>query len=509
MPFNLSGFSDMGDSGLSAPLLAALLDEHARANLPRYDLFWNYYRNPMDPAGPVSGSRAASGRGFRLAQERGLPPRLTGVSGNASYRSLSGDDRAAARREVVIENDIAWRVHAMVDFLFSRPLKLVSAATDPALRARIEAVLDSAWEASGGMGLLQDAGLLGHVYGHVDLIVRAGTDLGASGSLPFVQPGEGASPSADPAIEAARQVRIEIIEPSRGIPIQNQHDYRLLDGYIIHFRRTSDRVDPSTGRRGIVTQTQIISAVRSALYHDDGRGPRLVHEEENAVEPGRVPVVHIQNVSQPFAYAGLSDVEPLIPLQDELNTRLSDRASRVTMQSFKMYLAKGIDGFDKFPVGPGTIWSTDNPDASVTAFGGDGSSPSEDAHIAQVREAIDKISGVPPLATGVVQAKVGNLSSENALRLTLSGLLARTQRKRLLYGRGIEEASRLVLAALDHAGVLSTSQADRAVRVQWGDPLPSGEVESLAAAKAKSELGVEPGQVLAELGYGRADPGVT
>ena len=42
-------------------------------------------------------------------------------------------------------------------------------------------------------------------------------------------------------------------------------------------------------------------------------------------------------------FEGLSDVEPLISLQDELNTRLCDRANRVTMQSFRMWLGKGID----------------------------------------------------------------------------------------------------------------------------------------------------------------------
>ena len=78
-------------------------------------------------------------------------------------------------------------------------------------------------------------------------------------------------------------------------------------------------------------------------------------------------------------YEGQSEVEPLIPLQDELNTRLSDRANRVTMQSFKMYLAKGLDGFadGSAPVvGPGRVWTTDNPDASMQTFGGDSSSPS-------------------------------------------------------------------------------------------------------------------------------------
>ncbi|MGD9690042.1 MAG: phage portal protein [Phycisphaerales bacterium] len=506
MPFQLAPFGDVGEAGLSAALLAALLDEHRRAALPRAELFWSYYRNALDTSGGTPASRAGASRPYRLAQERGLPARLTGARAPVWH-----DDRAIARREIVIENDIAWRVHAMVDFLFGRSIRLVSAAADPALRERIERALDAAWEASGGMTLLQDAALLAHVHGHVDFVVRAPESLADSFALPS------AERSAHAHLDAARRLRIEVIDPSRGVPITRAADYRELDGYVIHFRRPSTRIDPATGRRGFVLVTEILSGSTRQVYEEDATpshagfaaGPRLVLEEPNFVHPGRVPVVHVQNVSQPFTYSGLSEIEPLIPLQDELNTRLSDRASRVTMQSFKMYLAKGIDGFDKFPVAPGTVWSTDNPDAEISAFGGDGSSPSEDAHIAQIREALDKQSGVPPLATGVVQAKVGNLSSENALRLTLSGLLARTQRKRLLYARGIEQVCGLLLSALDAAGALPTTPGDRAIRVQWPDPLPATETDALAAARAKRDLGVETDQVLGEIGYGRADVGVT
>ena len=99
----------------------------------------------------------------------------------------------------------------------------------------------------------------------------------------------------------------------------------------------------------------------------------LVGEGVNPL--GRVPVVHIQNMSQPYFYEGLSDVEQLISLQDELNTRLSDRASRITLQSFKMYLAKGIEGVGDKPVSPGRMWCTDNPDATIEEFGGDRRQP--------------------------------------------------------------------------------------------------------------------------------------
>jgi hypothetical protein len=173
-----------------------------------------------------------------------------------------------------------------------------------------------------------------------------------------------------------------------------------------------------------------------------------------------------------------------------------------------MYLAKGLDGLGRMTVGPGQVWCTDNPTASIEAFGGDGTSPSEEAHIQEIREALDKASGVPPLASGVVRAKIGNLTSENALRVTLMGLLSKTARKRVTYGRGLAEACRLVLLALHRANILTTDPADRSVRIEWPDPLPRDERDTLDAALKKVELGVPRERVLSELGYAPTDPGI-
>ena len=115
---------------------------------------------------------------------------------------------------------------------------------------------------------------------------------------------------------------------------------------------------------------------------------------------------------------------------------------------------------------------------------------------------------MPPLATGVVQGRVGNLSSANALKITLVGLLAKTERKRVSYGRGLEEMSRLVLTALDAAGVMETDPRDRGLRLVWPDPLPTDVVDETLAAKRKIELGVPTTRVLDELGYEASDPGV-
>lgn len=216
---------------------------------------------------------------------------------------------------------------------------------------------------------------------------------------------------------------------------------------------------------------------------------------------GFLPVVHIQNIAQPYFYEGHSDVEPLIPLQDELNTRLSDRANRITFQSFKMYLGKGIEGFENKPVSPGRMWYTDNPEASIEEFGGDEATPSEGLHIAEIREAMDKVSSVTPLVAGVLKDRLGNLTSAVALRLTLMGMLSKNERKKFTYSDGLKKICRMVLSILDTAGVYKTDVADREVEVIFSSPLPENMSEKLEEAMMKKELGVPTEQVLRELGY--------
>ena len=473
---------------LEPSLLNLLIDEHQADTEPRLRRLWDYYRNPTRPNKPGS----ANG----LAQAEGLPPRLnpSGESGRAAHQP---------GREVVIENDIAWRINTIVSFMFGKPLTIQSTAEDPERAALIQRFLRRVFKHNGGARFFQDLVLLGSIYGYVDVLVRV---------IDNVSPRS----ADDPA--SADRFMLETIEAPRAVPLLSPHDYRQLDAYALHFRRwipqveqnhflsrVRNRVLGGAGRRqrSVVEHTQVWTADTyqqfSARPGVLGGGRKLVTEHVNRL--GRVPVVHIQNLSQPFYYEGLSEVEPLIPLQNELNTRLSDRANRVTFQAFKMYLGKGIENFTERPVGPGQMWSTDNPDASITEFGGDGASPSEEAHIAEVREAMDKSSTVSPLAAGLLRAKVGNLTSENALRIVMMGLLSKIDKKRLTYGHGIECVCELLLHAADVYGILPNRPEERGVRLDWAEPLPDTDSQLLRNALMKIEVGVPRRQVLTELGY--------
>ncbi len=487
MKLDLSPFKD---PNLDDAYVEHLVREEAPTRAAHLGRLWAYYRNDLSPLGaglPAAERRddwVASAKPYHQAQEFGLPARITGRS-HLACGGAGVPQPGIGRKEVVIENDIGWRIDTGVHFLAGRPVRTESLASRPEDARRIEAVLAEVWEASGGISLLQEIALLGAVYGFVDLVVRART--------------------GDEAGDAVRVVSVEAVEAPRVVPILDEADYRRLRYWVQVFRRQTNRVTGGgplarllgrTGRRTGEVETVEILGPHWWQRYEDGR---LADQGANPL--GRVPVVHIQNFAHPMHYEGAGEVEPLIPLQDELNTRLSDRANRVTFQSFKMYLGKGVESFEDRPVAPGRMWSTDNPDASIEAFGGDAASPSEAAHIAELREALDKASGVTPLAAGLLRDRIGHLTSATALKVVLMGTLARLARKRVAYGAGLVEANRLVLDALDRAGVFETAPEDRTTRLHWPDPLPENLGEQLQQAQAKRDLGVPAETVLRELGY--------
>src|SRR4051794_32507819 len=99
---------------------------------PRLRRLWTYYANPLRPRA-VDANDAGSGRPYRLGQEWGLPSRITGVrvsgvnisSAGAGAGVGAGDATACdafdvqdvpgvGRKEVVVENDIGWRIDTLV-----------------------------------------------------------------------------------------------------------------------------------------------------------------------------------------------------------------------------------------------------------------------------------------------------------------------------------------------------------------------------------------------------------
>ena len=504
------------DKSLEGDYLEWLVDTQSADIQKHFGRLWDYYANPKvetTGAGATDRKVNESGRCYVQAQEYGLPARITGLmhtgqAGIFGARPVS----QVQRKEVVIENDIAWRVNAAVDFLFGKPITFVSKSPDEPKSAEIESILKALFAANGDIGFFQDMAVLGSVYGFVDCFVRPGDKIIeriTSSSSQSLSADSRYAGSLDDVLQFAQTIDLELIEAPRALPVLEENDYKKIRYYVQHFGQKKNALSKKNSflarllsggtqagdNRRVVAVTEITSDNAWQRYEDK----QLV--AEGRMPWGFLPVVHIQNIAQPYYYEGLSEVETLIPLQDELNTRLSDRASRITFQSFKMYLGKGIEGFEDKPVAPGRMWYTDNPEASIEEFGGDDATPSEALHIAEIREAMDKVSAVTPLVAGVLKNKLGNLTSAVALRLTLMGMLSKNNRKRFTYSEGLRKICRIVLGMLDTANIYKTDDADRDVEIIFPSPLPENMMEKLKEAQVKKELGVPTEQVLRELGY--------
>jgi hypothetical protein len=519
-------FDSFGDESLSEAFVEWLTDDRSIEISRHFGRLWDYYHNPMHELIDVVGTGDKvneSSRSYVQAQEYGLPARITGMIYSGSGSVLSG--RALGdiqRKEVVIENDIGWRINAMVDFLFGKGVGFVSKAPEVRRRREIEKIIETVFAANGAVGFFQDMAVLGSVYGFVDCVIRLGEEVvrkfqlanetgnmlehisGSSDRL------SSSTSSFESILQLASCIGLELIEAPRALPVLDENDYKKINYYIQHFYQQKNAVsgessflsrlfggDSGDKARQTAAITEIIGPALWQKYEDRG----VIAEGINPL--GFVPVVHIQNIAQPYYYEGLSDVEQLIGLQDELNTRLSDRANRITFQSFKMYLAKGIEGFEDKPISPGRMWCTDNPDSSIEEFGGDGASPSEDIHIAEIREAMDKISGLTPVVAGVLKNKIGNLTSSVALKMTFMGMLAKTMRKQFSYGEGLKQICRMILEVLNGCGAYRTEYGEREFEIVFPNPLPEDEMDDLRKAQIKKDLGVSQERILEELGYER------
>ena len=171
-----------------------------------FEKLWNYYANPSTQ---INDSRLIeNGHRYIQAQELGLPSRITGYThtGSLGTRQLSD----VQRKEVVIENDIAWRINAIVDFLFGKPVSIISKSPDSGKSAEVEMLLKALFSANGAIGFFQDMAVLGSVYGFVDCFVRPGEQIFTKATSPSFH-----KSTIEDAIRLVQTISLELIEAPR------------------------------------------------------------------------------------------------------------------------------------------------------------------------------------------------------------------------------------------------------------------------------------------------------
>ncbi|MHC4763212.1 MAG: hypothetical protein ACYS71_07590, partial [Planctomycetota bacterium] len=238
MGFELEIFND---NQLQADYLKWLVEEYSIDIQRHFSWLWEYYANRMSDSNTVGifgRNRSESGRWYVQAQECGLPSRITGRAYCASGGVFGGQAvKEVQRKEVVIENDIAWRINAAVDFLFGKPISFVCKSPDGGKRAEIESILKAVFSANGGIGFFQDMAMLGSVYGFVDCLARPGKEIfeHISSSTHTI--------SLEDVLQLAQKVDLELIEAPRALPILEENDYRKIRCYVQHFHQKKNAIN--------------------------------------------------------------------------------------------------------------------------------------------------------------------------------------------------------------------------------------------------------------------------
>ena len=122
MGFDLRIF---GDRQLDTDYIEWLVDERSIEIQSHFAKLWEYYTNrtiEIDGCGAFERKVNEWGRCYVQAQEFGLPTRITGLVHSANTGVFGGKAvKDIQRKEVVIENDIAWRINAAVTFCLESP----------------------------------------------------------------------------------------------------------------------------------------------------------------------------------------------------------------------------------------------------------------------------------------------------------------------------------------------------------------------------------------------------
>ncbi|MHB1159188.1 MAG: phage portal protein [Chloroflexota bacterium] len=279
--------------------------------------------------------------------------------------------------------------------------------------------------------------------------------------------------------EDGGRIRVVSIDPFTFFPRWAGDDPSTLLSASLVYRLSGEEAERRYGgggtqRRGDVevaeewTPSQLVLAV----------GDREVVRTPNPY--GFIPFVHIPNARPANEFWGTSDLKDVVPLNRELNERMSDMADVIRFHSDPPVIFKGVTEHSSLVVGPGTVW--DVPEgAEVGLLEWRGQAPAVHEHIERVMRAIHDVTETPKTAFG----DSGRLLSGVALETELQPLIQKTLRKRAWWNVGLRQRSRQILRIAELKG-LGRFDPYRS-RVIWPPLLPAdseGEVRNNVALVA-------------------------
>jgi len=296
------------------------------------------------------------------------------------------------------------------------------------------------------------------------------------------------------------RIRVIPLNPAHCFPEYHPHDRDRLLRFKLKYRFWGTSPE---GTRQVYTFTEILTDDSIEQYIND----ELVDQYPNPI--GRVPVVHIPNMTISSSPWGQSDIWDIIPLNRELNEKMTEISDIINYHAAPVTIIIGAKA-SQLERGPKKVWAGLPKDASVTNLESRGDMAGALQYIQFLKRVMHEITGVPETALGQFQP-VSNTSGV-ALSIQYQPLMNRYNMKRIHFTKGLEKINEIIIrtAAIFQPELLiydpSKAEAPEGdqlpqldpsdpltykTQIHWPEPLPVDVLIKLNEAQAKMAMGLE------------------
>lgn len=252
------------------------------------------------------------------------------------------------------------------------------------------------------------------------------------------------------------QIKLDLLGSEQCFPTWDPLDTSVLTSIRIEtifydhntrLRPIEEHDHPRQGQGNITVRrfTQIITKDTIIEQYEGG----VPHVRPNAL--GEIPVVHIQNLPVPRDFYGLSDLDPILTVQQELNEKTTDNSDIIHYHAGPTTIVTGAKA-GQIDKSIGKIWSGLPSDARVQNLEMTSDLGAIQDYIVTMRKWLLEISETPEVL--VEQPNVSNTSAA-ALHMMYQPIIDKTGRKLPLYQAGFQQINYFILRIAQVLGHIS------------------------------------------------------
>lgn len=286
------------------------------------------------------------------------------------------------------------------------------------------------------------------------------------------------------------RIRLSVMPTQFTFPRFNNHDKDRLESLLIMYPIKVSRESGILFKRNVentVIYKEIWTNEEIVVYEDNQEIDRMANPY------GFIPFVQIKNFPIAGRTRGVGDIDDVIPLNVELNTKKSDVSEVIDYHSAPITLVYGakIGNLEK---GANKVWGGLPKDAKVENLGLQGDLAASTLYIQDVKTSMCEIAGIPETVLGGASA-ISNTSGV-ALQYMNLPLIERTQVKRGCTANGLQRVNEMILFIAFREGLIEKPE-DMTMKnfventVELPDTLPKDALIELQKIQQEMTMGLE------------------